>query len=122
MAKILIIDDDELILNALSNLLHHAGHELFITADGPRSIVLFGEHRPDVTILDLGLPTTSGLDVLTSIRQIDPTAKVIMISGYTAPKVLAEAKEKGAFAFLEKPFEIKTLINLITSLVQSPQN
>lgn len=118
MAKILIIDDDELVLNALSNMLHHAGHELFITADGPRSIDLFKEHHPEVTILDLGLPTTSGMDVLTDIRSLNSDAKVIMISGYTAPTVIAEAKQKGAYAFLEKPFEIKTLINLITSIVQ----
>jgi len=45
-----------------------------------------------------------------------------MISGYTTAKAIAEAKQKGAFAFLEKPFEIKTLINLITSLVQSSPN
>lgn len=122
MAKILIIDDDELILNALSNLLHHAGHVLFITADGPRSIDLYRQNEPDVVILDVGLPTTSGLDVLTSIREINPEAKVIMISGYTTAKAIAEAKEKGAYAFLEKPFEIKTLINLITSLVQSASN
>jgi len=122
MAKILIIDDDELILNALSNLLHHAGHTLFITADGPRSIDLYFEHMPDVVILDVGLPTTSGLDVLENIRQINPEAKVIMISGYTTAKAIAEAKQKGAFAFLEKPFEIKTLINLITSIVQSSSN
>ena len=114
MAKILIIDDDELVLNALSTLLHHAGHELFITADGPRSIDLFFEQRPDVTILDIGLPTTNGLEVLNHLRQIDPEAKVIMISGYTAPAVRAEAKEKGAYAFLEKPFEIKALLNLIS--------
>ncbi len=118
MAKILIIDDDELVLNALSNVLHQAGHELFITADGPRSIALFKEHHPDVVILDLGLPTTSGLDVLTDIREIHPDAKVIMISGYTAPNVIADAKAKGAYSFLEKPFEIKTLMNLITSIVQ----
>lgn len=117
MAKILIIDDDELILNALSNLLRRAGHELFITADGPRSIHLFSEHRPDVTILDIGLPTTSGLDVLVHLRQIDSAAKVIMISGYITPHALDDLKEKGAYAFLEKPFEIKTLTNLITSLI-----
>ncbi|HLP17699.1 MAG TPA: response regulator [Bacteroidota bacterium] len=122
MAKILIIDDDELVLNALSSLLHHAGHELFITADGPRSIALFKEHSPDVVILDLGLPTTSGMDVLTEIRTINAEAKVIMISGYTAPQVIDEAKHKGAYAFLEKPFEIRTLINLIATLIQPAQN
>jgi DNA-binding NtrC family response regulator len=122
MAKILIIDDDELVLNALSNMLHHAGHELFITADGPRSIEMFKEHHPDVIILDLGLPTTSGMDVLTDIRSINNEAKVIMISGYTAPNVVAEAKKKGAYAFLEKPFEIKTLINLITSIAEPTPN
>ncbi|MGE5314892.1 MAG: response regulator [Acidobacteriota bacterium] len=122
MAKILIIDDDELVLNALSNVLHHAGHELFITADGPRSIELYKEHRPDVVILDLGLPTTSGMDVLGEVRKINAGAKVIMISGYTAPAVVTEAKEKGAYAFLEKPFEIKTLINLITSIAEPTPN
>jgi DNA-binding NtrC family response regulator len=122
MAKILIIDDDELVLNALSNLLHYAGHELFITADGPRSIALFTEHHPEVVILDVGLPTTSGLDVLIKLMEIDPTAKVIMISGYTTPHAIAEAKENGAYTFLEKPFEIKTLINLITTIVQPTHN
>ena len=113
MARILIIDDDELMLNALTNLLQDEGYNLMITADGPRGIELYRKEKPDVVLLDLGLPSVSGLDVLKEIKQIDPNAKVIIITGYPSEQMMEEAMKSGAFAFYEKPGVISKIMRVI---------
>jgi DNA-binding NtrC family response regulator len=103
MTKVLIVDDDEFMLNVLANQLQDEGYILFTTADGPHGVELYKKERPDVVLLDIGLPTISGIEVLKQIKQFDAEAKVIMITGYPSSLMKEEAMRNGAFAFYEKP-------------------
>jgi DNA-binding NtrC family response regulator len=119
MTKVLIIDDDEFMLNVLSNQLQDEGYILFTTADGPHGIELYKSEKPDIVLLDIGLPTIDGLEVLKQIKQFNTDAKVIMITGYPSSVMKEEAMRNGAFAFYEKPGVIRMLKNVTKNALAS---
>ena len=109
MSRLLLIDDDEIALNLLQNFLQEEGHEINSTADGPQGIALFKQRRPDVILLDLGLPSMNGLEVLHRIKSIDPAATVIIITGLGSEEAEQVARGYGATAFLRKPLDLDDL-------------
>ena len=82
MAKVLVIDDDEMHLMLMGNILENAGYNVSSTADGPQGIAMYKEHRADLVLLDLGLPSMNGIEVLREIRAADAESKVIVVTGY----------------------------------------
>ncbi len=119
MVKVLIIDDDEMMLKGLSNYLSDAGFKTITTADGPQGIMLYNSEEPDIVVLDLGLPSLNGIEVLRQMRKHNPDAKVIIASGYESSTTTKEALANGAFAFIGKPFDVDKLIELINSALSS---
>jgi len=119
MTRVLIIDDDEMVLKALSIYLSGSGFLIMTTADGPQGITIYNREKPDVVILDIGLPSLDGLEVLKQIRRSDPNAKIIICSGYGSQKTIDEAMQNGAYAFLNKPFDVEAMIQLIASALRS---
>ena len=115
-SKILVVEDDEMVLALFSHILTEGGFEVFSTADGPRGVELYKEQRPEVVLLDLALPTMNGLEVLRTIREFDPTARVIVVTGYGSEESSEVAFRYGASDFIEKPFEPATLLNRIQSV------
>ena len=117
MSKILIIDDDEVQLMLQRSLLANEGYTVYTTADGPQGITLFRTHRPDLTLLDLGLPSLSGIEVLKEIRRIDEKAKVIVITGYASVESAVLALRTGALDYVRKPYDVKALIKKIGNVL-----
>jgi DNA-binding response OmpR family regulator len=110
MHTILIIDDDEVLLNLLSLTLQEEGYDVLSTADGPQGITLYKNRRPALTLLDLGLPTMSGIEVLREIRQFDDKAKVIVVTGYGAVESAVVAIRYGAADYIQKPVNVEILL------------
>jgi DNA-binding NtrC family response regulator len=113
MQRILLIDDDELILMMMRNALENEGYQVFSTADGPQGITIYKEHEPDLVLLDIGLPSMSGLDVLKELRSFDSKARVIIISGYGASESVSSAIRYGAWDFVEKSIPLQELMKKI---------
>ena len=109
MNKILIIDDDEVTLQCLGLYFQQEGLEVFTTADGPQGIEIFEQQRPDLVLLDLGLPTLDGIEVLREIKRIDKNSKVIIISGYSSSQSNKNALAAGAYAFMGNTFDLHDL-------------
>ena len=118
MSTILVIDDDEMALNAFRYLLHGEGYDVLETAEGPQGVELYREREPDLVLLDLGLPSMNGLDVLREIRQIDETAAVILVTGYVTDQVEGEALQLGATAVLEKGPALDNLAKTIEEAIE----
>jgi CheY-like chemotaxis protein len=110
MPTILLIDDDEFILATLADFLRDAGHTVSTTTDGPQGIDLYAKVKPAVVILDLGLPSMDGLQVLKRIRGFDAGARVIVLTGYPSKAAADTAAALGAAGFLSKPIEQRTLL------------
>ncbi len=101
--KTLVIDDDEDICDILKQFLESSGYTVDVAMSGKEAIQTIGEKTFDVAITDLDLGDMSGLEVIKSIKQLQPTAEVIMLSGYGKAEHASEAIGLGASAYIQKP-------------------
>jgi DNA-binding NtrC family response regulator len=117
MHKILLIDDDEVQLRLQRIILTREGYTVFTTADGPQGITIFKKNHLDLVLLDLGLPSMSGIEVLKEIRRIDPRAKVIVVTGYPSVESTVLAMQCGAWDYIQKPVNADQLLRKINSAI-----
>lgn len=111
--KILVIDSDEMDLEWFRIILSKEGYEVLMTADGPQGILLYQTHRPSLTLVDLGLPTTSGFEVLRNIRHFDKRAKVMLVSAYGSIESAVHAIRSGALDFVWKTYDISVIVKKV---------
>jgi two-component system response regulator FlrC len=110
--KVLIIEDDPGVADALKLIMEDSGYETFIALNASQGLEEARLRRFDLTITDFQLPDTSGLDVLTVLRKKDPTIPVIIITAHCAPEVITEAMARGACQVLPKPFLPAEILDL----------
>ena len=114
-----IDDDDEVLLKLLSIALTEEGYSVLSTADGPQGITLYKDHQPALVLLDLGLPTMSGIEVLRELRRFDEKAKVIVVTGYGSVESAVVAIRYGAWDYIQKPVEIDALLKKMDTALNS---
>jgi DNA-binding response OmpR family regulator len=103
--KIVIAEDDELMLKTLEFRLKRDGHEIFLARDGKVALDLIAEHLPDLVITDIMMPYSTGLEIVGSVKQKYPDKiKVIVLSGMGQESVILEAFRLGADDYITKPF------------------
>ncbi len=105
MKSILIIDDDPLIRKTLSMHFSKDGYEVHMAENGREGLEKYGEHFPDMVILDIRLPDIDGLESLKRIKAKNKKALVIIITAYDDMKTTVEAIKSGAFEYLVKPLD-----------------
>jgi two-component system nitrogen regulation response regulator NtrX len=110
MARLLIVDDEESVGDALRQVFEYEGHHVRVARDGPGALAMVEDARADVTFLDVKMPGMDGLEVLTRMKGIDPQALIVMISGHGTIDTAVEATRKGAYDFLEKPLDTDRLL------------
>jgi len=111
MAKILIIDDDGIVRDALTVFLSRAGHQAFTASDGGNGVLAFKSGLPDLVILDRDLPVMTGSAVLAKIREISKSIPVIILTGYDAPEDAEAYLRDGAASFLSKADGLSNVLN-----------
>lgn len=121
MSNILIIEDDELQLALQRSILIDAGYTVYATADGPYGISIYQQKAIDLVLLDIGIPSMSGLEVLREIKRINPEAKVMMITGYPSIESSSLAVKYGAFDYIQKPFEINLFLDRVRNALHEIQ-
>jgi signal transduction histidine kinase len=102
--KILVIDDEEVVLDSCTQVLDGDDCRVTTASNGAEGLKRLDEAPPDLVFLDLKMPGLSGLEVLERIRAKHPMMVVIVITGYATVSSAVEAMKKGAFDFLPKPF------------------
>jgi two-component system nitrogen regulation response regulator NtrX len=110
MARILVVDDEQGIRHILTQLFEYEDHEVRAASGGAEAIELYNDFRPDVTFLDVKMARMDGLETLSKIRESDPAAVVVMMSGHGTINTAVEATRRGAFDFLEKPLDTERLL------------
>jgi len=110
MARILIIDDSALSRRLLRRIVESAGHQIIEAADGVAGLESYFLERPDLVLLDLTMPGMHGLDVLEKLRELDPTARVIVASADIQTFTRDLALEHGAVSFITKPFSAEPVL------------
>src|SRR2546428_13611366 len=121
MARLLIIDDDVTLRQALTKHLEHAGHEVRQAADGDAGIRAYERHAADVVIVDIFMPGQGGLQTIGRLRRQWPAVKIVATSGVASAGALdvgGHAVALGANHFLGKPFEAATMVTLVSTLLE----
>ncbi len=102
--KILIIDDEEIVLDSCSHILKGSGYQIVTAHDGMTGVETMKQENPDLIFVDLKMPGISGLEVLAKIQEYDATIVPIVITGFATVSSAVEAMKMGAYDFLPKPF------------------
>ncbi len=121
MEKILIVDDEAFIRENLERILREDGYQPASTDSAEKALQLVVEEEIDLVLLDLNLGGASGLDVLRSLREVDPQVLVIIITGYGTVETAVDALKQGAYDYIKKPFKADA-IRLIVKLALETQS
>ena len=108
--RVLIVDDEAGIRQALKQVLEYEELEVRVAASGGEAITVYSEFRPHLVFLDVKMAGLDGLETLTRLRDLDSRAQIVMISGHGTIATAVEATQRGAFDFLEKPLDTDRLL------------
>lgn len=111
--KILLVDDEEEFIEALSERMVLRGINVVTAPNGTEAIRLVGKGSFDCVILDMMMPGLDGIETLTEMLKIDKNLQVIMLTGHATVQKATEALKLGATDFLEKPADIDNLVRII---------
>jgi len=113
--KVLIVDDDELVLDALEKALEKFAekYEVYTARDGFQAGAMVGDFNPEIVILDIFLPGIDGFEVCRNLKQRDRNIKIIAITGFPSEENKRKILKAGADACISKPIEIKELVKVI---------
>jgi DNA-binding response OmpR family regulator len=117
MKTVLVVDDEPQIVQLVRDYLEHGGFEVLTAADGSSALRLASTQRPDLVILDLGLPGVDGLDVTRSLRR-NGEVPIIMLTARTDESDKLVGLELGADDYVTKPFSPKELVARVRSVLR----
>lgn len=103
--KILVVDDEKDICVFFQRLLKNKNVDILLAHNGEQALRLLREQMISVTLLDLALPDTNGVELLKEIKVLQPFCAVIMMTGFSTTREAVRAIQHGAYDFLEKPFD-----------------
>ena len=104
MPKVLIVDDAQFMRMRCTKLLEKNGFEVVEAENGRHAVEVYQQAKPDAVLMDITMPEMDGLDALKEIRQMDPAARVAMLTALGQQGIVIEAIKAGAKDFIVKPF------------------
>jgi len=117
--RVLVVDDEPLVRWAVAETLADSGYDVLEAGDAKSALNHFPGGHTDAVLLDLRLPDCDDLRVLSTIRRLSPTTPVIIMTACGSPELLEEARRLGAFAVVDKPFEMNDIPPLIAKALVS---
>jgi DNA-binding NtrC family response regulator len=122
--RVLVVDDEALIRWSLVQTLNDSGHETAEAMDAAGAIKAVRESiRPfDVALLDLRLPDSKGLELLSEVRRLAPATQVILMTAYGTPEIVQGAIDLGAFRVVGKPLEMSDITTLVANASGAARN
>ena len=118
LGRILVVDDEPEVLEMLCDLLEHLGYDASAAGSGELAIAAMATVRPHVVFLDLMMPGISGLEALTYFREHHRRVPVIVITGSIEQEITRQARDRGAFDIVAKPFELAALHQMLGRAMQ----
>jgi PAS domain S-box-containing protein len=120
-AVVLVADDEPLVRSMCQSLLEEWNYTVLLAVDGEEAVAAFRQHATEIacSILDLTMPHMDGISALHAIRAIEPTARVILSSGFSEHEVLERFGADNLTTFLQKPYRAETLRQMLNAAVQA---
>lgn len=116
--KILIVDDSSLARRSARQMLEELGHTVQDASDGAQALERYFLDRPDLVLLDMVMTGMYGLDVLAKIRELNPDARVIVVTADIQKSTEDQARAAGAAAFLNKPLNREKLKQTVSAVLE----
>lgn len=119
-ARILVVDDEELVRLSVSRILQKVGYEVITAADGSESLAMMSTgRRVDLVLMDVAMPVMDGPTAVRELRARGVGAPIVLMSGYAEEELANRGMMVNANAFLRKPFEVTELVGAVrTHLAQ----
>jgi two-component system nitrogen regulation response regulator NtrX len=108
-ASILIVDDEISIQNSLSSIMEDEGYEVTVAKSGAEALKIYTTDPPDLMLLDIWMPEMDGLETLKRVRELVPSAQVMMMSGHGSIETAVKAIKLGAYDYIEKPLSLENV-------------
>ena len=120
MGLIYIVDDEQMICSMLEQVFNDEGHETQVFYDSDTIEQALQKRQPDLMLLDIWLPSVDGMELLKKFRQDFQKMPIIMMSGHAGIESAVNAIKMGANDFLEKPFQLESLLEKVNSILKLP--
>jgi two-component system, NtrC family, nitrogen regulation response regulator NtrX len=114
--RILVVDDEQGIRAALGQLLEYEGYEVRSVSNAADGIAEYQKWKPNLVFMDVKMAGMDGMEALKKIRDIDPLATVVMISGHATIRTAVEATQLGAYEILEKPLDTDRILVMLRNV------
>jgi len=118
MAKLLVVDDEEIVLKSISALLRGEGHETTACQSVLEALEELEKADFDVLITDIRMAPIDGMELIRRVHKSKPEFPVIVISAYTSEKIIEEGYRLGCVAYLSKPFRVQDVLDAVDSAVK----
>jgi len=107
---LLVVDDDTVFRTRLARAFRERGYAVREAANGDEALALAREESPELAVVDLRMPGPGGLDVVRGLHEIDPTTRIVVLTGYGSVATAVEAMRLGATHYLAKPADADDLL------------
>lgn len=113
---VLVVDDETLLRWSLAELLRRSGHSVIeaVSASTAREAITTASQPIDVVLLDFRLPDSNDLGLLEEVQRLLPQSAIVLMTAFGTPDVLEEARDRGAYCVLSKPFDLHGVERLVT--------
>jgi CheY-like chemotaxis protein len=116
-AKLLIVDDNEGVRHLVSRWLERAGFAVEEARDGAEAVVMVRRNPPDVILADIRMPKMDGIELARVVKSEYPHVKIILMTAYSSPQTIAQARREGVDDYLEKPFTKDQVEKIATDVI-----
>jgi two-component system response regulator RegA len=113
-ASILLVDDDEAFRKRLARAFRERGHDVRVAADYDEALAAARDDSPQFAVVDLKMPGRSGLDVVRDLKALDPTTRIVVLTGYGSIATAVDAVKLGATQYLPKPADADEILAALT--------
>lgn len=116
---ILVVEDEEMLLKLVQSVLEDRGYRVLTAKDGQEGIDIFLDRHDEIACIltDLGLPRLGGWEMFLKMKEIKPTVKALLASGYCDPRLRAELIKEGAKDFIQKPYVSEVVLRRIREII-----
>jgi len=111
--RVLVVEDDVDLAEAIAEALEVVGHSPTVAGSGTQAIEHYSRRSFDMTFMDVKLPDINGVEAFLAIREMDPGARVVMMTGYEIDQLLEQATDSGAIKVLHKPFAMEAILDAL---------
>lgn len=118
--RILVVDDEELVLDLLQSTLQRGGYEVQTASDGPSAVEWLRSAKFDLLITDVRMPRMDGLSLVREARRQSATMPIVIITGESSEATAIEAINLGVTGYLTKPFGIERVLSVTARSLREP--